>query len=208
MDDSNTRRTRSKAARQRKTVSVQPSAAVADATDPTAVSAKSADAPQKAWLPPTESELLAAELLGILNDFAARIPDLAEPHPATARSVRRHRTISKEFMRSAIFTSQESDEIQSAGTFNVDAARAAMQFADAFRVVAERLQSLTSAVNFTIELKMAEASDGALRVYGLAKVLARDASKAEIGGWAGVLKKHLGRKGRGSKVTPPPDPAP
>ncbi len=209
MGNPNTHRPRSKAERQRKVVTAQPSEVIGDSADSMVVSAESAEAPQKPPPPLTAFELLAQELLGVLNDFATRIPDLADPNPATARSVRRHRTISKEFMRTAIFTSQESDEIQSAGTFNVDAARAAMQFAEAFRVVAERLQYLTSAVNFTIELKMAEASDGALRVYGLAKVLARDPSKAEIGGWAGVLKKNLGRKGRGAKVrTPPPDPAP
>ena len=158
---------------------------------------------------PTASELLAEELLGILNDFAARIPGLVSPHASTALTVRRGRTVPKAFMRSAIFTVQESGSLQAIGTLSIDDAREALQFVEAFRVVAERLRILTTDLNFTIDWKTSLVADATLRVYAISKAMARDPNSGNLGGHNAFLKKHLGRKGRGSKVkTPPPDAAP
>jgi hypothetical protein len=153
-------------------------------------------------LPPTASELLATELLGVLNDFAARIPGLSSPHKSTAGRVRGQRTISKAFMRSAIFTTEQFDYLQATGTLGIDAARETLQFVDAFKPVLDKLKTLTQDLGFTIELKTADVADAALRIYGVARILSRDPAAAELGGHAAILKKHLGRKGGRKKKAP------
>jgi hypothetical protein len=157
---------------------------------------------------PNSSELLAAELLEVLNDFAARVPGLTSPHKTTSLSVRRHRTIPKAFMRSAIFTTEQFESLQSTGALGIAAARETLQFVDAFKVVLLKLKTLTQDLGFTIELKTSEVSDAALRIYGVARILSRDPAAAELGGYAATLKKHLGRKGgRKKKPATTPDPA-
>ena len=85
-----------------------------DAADVAGITASAfaVNPPARVPSPPNASELLAAEPLGVLNDFATRVPGLSSPHKSTAPSVRRHRTISKTFMRSAIFTTEEFETLQ------------------------------------------------------------------------------------------------
>lgn len=182
-----------------------PDDAADDAADVAGITASAAGAspePAPVYSPPNPSELLAAELIGVLNDFAARVPGLTGPHKSTAMSVRRHRTISKTFMRSAIFTTGEFENLQATGTLGIDAARESLQFVDAFKPVLTELKILTKQMGFTIELRTAEVSDAALRIYGIAKILARDPSTGDLAGHAAILKKRLGRKG-GRKKKPP-----
>ena len=96
--------------------------------------------------PPNPSELLAAELLGVLNDFAARIPGLSSPHKSTALRVRRQRTIPKPFMRSAIFTTEQFESLQATGTLGIAAARETLQFVDAFKPVLDKLKTLAHSI--------------------------------------------------------------
>src|SRR5258708_29378353 len=140
------------------------------------------ESPARVYSPPNPSELLAAELLGVLNDFAARIPGLSSPHKSTGPSVRRHRTIPKAFMRSAIFTTEQFESLQATGTLGINAAREPLQFVDAFKPVLDKLKTLTQDMGFTIELQTSEASDAALRIYGIAKILSRDPATGELGG--------------------------
>src|SRR5258708_33539815 len=59
-----------------------------DAADVAGITASASGAnpesPARVPSPPNASELLAAELLGVLNDFAARVPGLSSPHKSTA----------------------------------------------------------------------------------------------------------------------------
>ena len=175
----------------------------ADVADMTAsASGANPESPARVPSPPNASELLAAELLGVLNDFAARVPGLSSPHKSTAPSVRRHRTISKTFMRSAIFTTEEFETLQATGTLGVGAAREALQFVDAFKPVLDKLKTLTQDMGFTIELRTAEVSDASLRIYGVAKILSRDPATGDLGGHTAILKKNLGRKGGRKKKLP------
>jgi hypothetical protein len=167
-------------------------------------SGTSPESPARVYSPPNTSELLAAELLGVLNDFAARVPGLTSPHKSTAGRVRSQRTISKAFMRSAIFTTEQFESLQATNTLGIPAAREKLQFVDAFRPVLDKLKTLTQDMGFTIEVKTAEVADAALRIYGVAKILSRDPAAAELGGHAAILKEHLGRKG-GRKKKPPQD---
>ncbi len=170
-------------------------------------SGASPESPARVYSPPNPSELLAAELLGVLNDFAARIPGLSSPHKSTGPSVRRHRTIPKTFMRSAIFTTEQFESLQATGALGIAAARETLQFVDAFKPVLDKLKTLTQDMGFTIELKTSEVSDAALRIYGVARILSRDPASGDLGGHAAILKKHLGRKG-GRKKKPPQDGTP
>src|SRR5258708_26959332 len=63
-----------------------------------AASGAKPESPARVPSPPNASELLAAELLGVLNDLAAPIPGSSSPHNSTAPSVPPHRTIAKTFM--------------------------------------------------------------------------------------------------------------
>jgi hypothetical protein len=157
-------------------------------------------------LPLTPDELLAQELIGVLNDFASRFPGLVSPTPKQERRARRHRTVPRIFMQGAMTTVSESI-LKRTQNFSIDKMRDALHFVDAFAVVMDRVNYLQRAVKYTIDEKKSSLADASLQIYGVAKEMTRDPANAELVGWAKLLKGYLGRKGRGRKVrTPPPNP--
>lgn len=157
-------------------------------------------------LPLTPDELLAQELIAVLNDFASRFPGLVYPTKKQERRARRHRTVPKIFMQGAMTTVSQS-VLKRTKNFSIDEMRDALHFIDAFAAVMDRVNYLQGAVKYTIDAKKASLADASLQIYGVAKVMARDPENAELAGWAKLLKGYLGRKGRGRKLrTPPPAP--
>ncbi|HSY51111.1 MAG TPA: hypothetical protein VLC46_20060, partial [Thermoanaerobaculia bacterium] len=76
----------------------------------------------------TSAERAAANVKTSLDATAAAIPGLMRPHPATSRSIRGHRTVPRDFIRSMISVVDQSELLQSAGTFDTSEATAALQF--------------------------------------------------------------------------------
>jgi len=157
-------------------------------------------------LPLTPEELLAQELIALLDDFSSRFPGLVYPTEKEARRARRHRTVPKIFMQGAMSTVSETI-LKRTRNFNIDEMRDALHFVDAFAAVVDRVNYLQGAVKYTIDAKKSSVADAALQIYGVARVMSRDPERGDLVGYAKLLKGYLGRKGRGRKRrTPAPTP--
>src|SRR5260221_8165961 len=154
-------------------------------------------------LPLTPEELLAQELIAVLDDFSSRFPGLVYPTEKEARRARRHRTVPKIFMQGAMSTVSETI-LKRKKNFNIDDMRDALHFVDAFAAVVDRVNYLQGAVKYTIDAKKSSVADAALQIYGVARVLSRDPERGDLVGYAKLLKGYLGRKGRGRKQRTPP----
>jgi hypothetical protein len=144
----------------------------------------------------TKPERRAALVRKVLNQAAKRIPGLKAPHKPTARRLTGHRTVPKKFIQGIIFAVDASHQLRAISNFDVDEARAALEFQAAFRPVADQLALMLSSINYTIDSRMAPVAASALRTYTIAKALARDGGKnSDLTQGLRALKRDLGRKG-------------
>lgn len=142
----------------------------------------------------TASDRLARELSDALEALAARIPNLQSPGPKS-RSIRGHRTVPRQFLRSMIAVVDGSESLQAVRKFDPAEARDALQFEAAFVPLLRQLVALTASLSFTIDARIAAVVAKALQTYTIAKAIARDPSSADLTNPLRVLKRDLGRKG-------------
>jgi hypothetical protein len=154
----------------------------------------------------TQSERRAALVRKVLKEAAKRIPGLKAPHKPTARGLTGHRTVPKKFIQGIIFAVDTNQQLRAITRFDVDGARAALEFQAAFRPVADQLALMLSSINYTIDSRMAPVAASALRAYTIAKGMARDGGKnSDLTQGLRALKRDLGRKGprKKKKATTP-----
>jgi len=143
----------------------------------------------------TNAARAAANVKTSLDATAAAIPGLMRPHPATSRSIRGHRTVPRDFIRSMISVVDQSELLQSAGTFDTSEATAALQFEAAFRSVVDEVARLLASLTYTIDAKLAAVAAKALQTYAVAKGVARDPRNRKLTLPLRQLQRDLGRKG-------------
>lgn len=146
----------------------------------------------------TYYQQLAEQFSAELDDVAALVPDLESPHPLTANFVRSHVNVPFEFLRTAIFAVEQVPELRSVNKLDVDAARATLQFIDAFRPVYDKLMRLASSLKFTMSSRKAHLAADALQIYWIGRGLARDRRGANVVPIVAALKRDLGRRGPGN----------
>ncbi|SRR5258706_359422 len=147
----------------------------------------------------TRAERKAAIVKKVLDAAAARIPGLKAPHKETSRRMRGHRTVPRKFIRSMISAVDAVEELRVMDTFDVDDAKAALQFEVAFRPVVDQIAILLASLSYTIDLRISPIAKQALRTYVVAKGLARDETNRALTVRLRFLKRDLGRKGPGKK---------
>lgn len=157
----------------------------------------------------THYQQLATEFCKQLDIVAASVPRLELMHPSTAKSIRSLLNVPMEFLATAVAVVDQVPELQGINRLDVAAARDALQFIEAFRPVADRVDVLFKSVKSTIASFQSGLAGGALQTYAIAKGLARDKSSAHIGVHVANLKRDLGRRGRPKASTkaaklPPP----
>src|SRR4051794_5267038 len=108
----------------------------------------------------TLAERRAVVVRKILKEAAKRIPGLKAPHKPTARKLTGHRTVPKKFIQGIIFAADLSEQLRAISKFDVDEARAALEFQDAFRPVADQLALILASINYTIDSRMAPVAAG------------------------------------------------
>ena len=159
----------------------------------------------------THYQQIAENLAKALDDMLALIPTFVEAHPDTTAFVNRHQNVPLQFIATAVAAVQENPELQG-GTFDATEARDALQFIDAFRPMADRLTAAAKNLNFSIRSRKANAGNGALEVYAIAKRVALNPLSTTVASHVGNLKRDLGRRGGVRKKqapgTPNPVPAP
>ena len=141
----------------------------------------------------TPADRLASEILDAIEAIAGRIAVLQIPHSTTAPHVRGGRTVSNDAIISMIAAVEAEPRLQQLGTFDVDDARAMLQFNHAFDPVMDRLNLLTASLSFTMEAWKARVAFHLMRTYGIMKGIARDPGSAELGNHVENLRRDLGR---------------
>jgi hypothetical protein len=143
----------------------------------------------------TANEQLVKELEVLLKELMAKIPRLQLPHPKTAKLVKTHRSVPREFINTMIAIVGDSEQLASLGTFDASAGLEAMQFLDAFRPLRAQVASLLSAINYTMEVRKAEVAAQALQTYDIIKALNRD-KKHRLNAHVEHLRRDMHRSGR------------
>src|SRR4051812_6496963 len=158
----------------------------------------------------TQSERTATLVRKVLKEAAKRIPGLKAPHAPTARRLSGHRTVPKKFIEGIISAVDAIGELRATGKFDVNEARAALQFEAAYRPIANQLALMLSSLNYTIDSRVASVAADALQTYTVAKGLARDGRNRDLTTRLRRLKLDLGRKGprKKKKVTTPESTSP
>lgn len=142
----------------------------------------------------TSADLVAESVFELIEAIAARIPGLETPHMTTRPGVRSARTVSREAVLSMIAAVEDQRVLQALGTFDVNEARAMLQFNAALRPVLRRLQDLTDRLSFTMEAKKARVVVSLLQTYHVAKGLARTRDGAPLVHFLEVMRRDLSRK--------------
>jgi hypothetical protein len=149
----------------------------------------------------TNADRAAANVKKQLDATTSAIPGLMRPHPATSRSIRGHRTVPRDFIRSMIDVVDQMEVLQAAGTFDSDEAAAALQFEAAFRPVADDVARLLASLTYTIDAQLAAVAAKALQTYSIAKGFARGPKNRTLVTRLRQLQRDLGRKGPRKKKT-------
>jgi hypothetical protein len=143
----------------------------------------------------TNAERAAADVKKSLDATTAAIPGLMRPHPATSRSIRGHRTVPRDFIRSMINVVDRFELLQTTGSFDTQEAAAALEFGAAFRPVVDDVARLLANLTYTIDAKLAAVAAKALQTYAVAKGIARDPRNRTLTIPLRQLQRDLGRKG-------------
>src|ERR1051326_19458 len=161
----------------------------------------------------THYQQLAENFSKALDEIAAIIPKLEITHPATANLDRSHLNVPTEFLATAIAAVEQTPELQGTGKLDVTAARDTLQFIEAFRPVQDKVTAFANSLKFTMASRKATLAADALKVYSIAKGIARDPGAAAVASLVANLKRDLGRRGRpkgsvAAAAKPAPAPAP
>jgi|GEM_PF-121429 hypothetical protein len=159
----------------------------------------------------THYQQIALNLAKAVDDMLALIPSFVEAHPDTTAFVRTHQNVPLTFIATAVAAVEANPELQG-GTFDATEARDTLQFIDAFRPMADLLSAAAKNLTFSINSRKANAGNGALEVYAIAKRVARNPLSTTVASHVGNLKRDLGRrgprKGKPAPGTPTPVPVP
>jgi hypothetical protein len=120
--------------------------------------------------------------------------------------VNRFRSFSPESIRSTIAAIDANPELNSAGKFDVQGARATLQFLDAFRPVIDQLEEFLTNLKFTYGARKARSIADVLQTLQIAKGIGRDPSSAGVEAHTKMIQRDL-RKPRVKAVKPPKTPA-
>jgi hypothetical protein len=147
----------------------------------------------------TEMDRVAETISTAVKAVASIIPGLQIPHDLARRQVRAQRTVPREFIESMIAAAEQVESLRALGKFDIEDAREALRFIDAFRPVADQLQALVDALKFTFEWRKARAAAGALLTYGIGRELARDEHVTPLTAHNEFLKRDLRREQKSGK---------
>ena len=153
----------------------------------------------------TAYEVLAGNLRQAIDAIVAEIPNFQVPHPSTLPFVRSHQNIPIVFVWGAMSAVSASVHLEKTGVFDVDEAREAQQFIDAFQPLYEKGRLFMENLKFTIDSRRARVGMKALTLYAVAQRMARDPDKKELAGHVRLLRDYLGKTKR--RRTPPAEPA-
>lgn len=141
----------------------------------------------------THYEETAAKALALLKQFAALIPFLQAPHPATASFVHSKKGVPVDFITTVASSYDLTAELQ-IQKFDVAAAKDMLQHRSAFQPVLLQLNALQRDLQFTLDARLASVAADSLQLYDIAKGVARASDSADVMGRVLDMGKALRRK--------------
>jgi hypothetical protein len=144
----------------------------------------------------TYYQQLANDFMKSLDTIAAVIPKLEASHVSTTSFVRSHANIPTQFIATSIAVVEQTPVLQRLAKFDVDGARNALQFLDAFHAVCDKVMAFEKSLKYTLASTKAVVAKDSLRNYSILKTLAKDPGSADLGSHVANLKRDLGKRGR------------
>lgn len=143
----------------------------------------------------TRYQEIAGQFMSALDALTATLPKLEVEHGSTVNTVNGHLNIPNAFLGSSIAAVEQTPELQGLQTLDIAEGHDALQFIEAFRPVADKVNALARSLEFTMSFRKSALAVDALRVYDLAKSVARNPRNAAIVAHVKTMKRDLNRVG-------------
>ena len=150
----------------------------------------------------TRYQQLADEFTKSLDALVTALPSLEVSHQTTAPFVRTHQNTPDAFIETVISAVEQSPELKGVGTLDPTAARDTLQFIEAFRPLADKINAFGATLRFTVGSRRANLVARSQQMYGIAKNVARLSGGALVGQHVRNMKRDLGKRGRPFTKTP------
>jgi len=147
----------------------------------------------------TRYQQLANDVMQAIDAMMVEVPKLEAKERRSKAFIRTHIGISPEFVMRTAGAVEYTPELDRMEQMNVAAAHAARQLGDAFLPVVRRLAGVTDELQLLLDTKQALAAAEALKMYELAKALARRKHDPVLLTMVRAMKRELGPRGRPRK---------
>jgi hypothetical protein len=174
----------------------------------------SSTASETAAQPPADSSTaaVAAQLIGLLDQFESLVPSFQPHDAAEVHRVATAARFANELIQPTITAVSSFAPASDRKMFDIERGKAALQYRDALRPVAQRLSALLDGVEFTIDNQLAEAGAEALQAYAWAKSYAKGRTGAGLRPYLDemrrVVRKAINRRKPPASAPPPTQPSP
>jgi hypothetical protein len=164
--------------------------------------------------PPADvpSAAVASQLIGLLDQFESLVPGFQPHDAAEVRRVSTAARFAHELIQPTITAVSSFAPASDRKMFDIERGKAALQYRDALRPVAQRLSALLDGVEFTIDSQLAEAGAEALQAYAWAKSYAKGRNGAGLRPYLDemrrVVRKAINRRKPPASAPPPTPPSP
>ncbi len=149
---------------------------------------------------------LAAQLVQEVRAVRERIPQFTLPHQSQPRLSGRAATVPLAAVEAGFAACDTQEALQK--TIDIPAVQFDHQFTSIFAELREEVNTLASGLDHTIRYKRYRVGQAMLRVFNVARMLARAPENAHLRAHIAAMDKALNpRRSKGGKGTPEPPPA-
>lgn len=143
---------------------------------------------------PTHYQLLAAELMAVLDQMAAILPKLEEAETVTAKSARANLNVSDAFCAIAINAVEQVPELDASKKLDAEKGRNRLQFLEAFRPMSDKVTAFGLRLSHALMVIKSQLATDSLQIYRIAKGHASDGRSPAMAAHVAALKRALGRR--------------
>ena len=149
---------------------------------------------------------LAAQLVQEIRHVRERIPQFTLPHQSQPRLSGRAAAVPLAAVEAGFAACDIQEALQK--TIDIPAVQFDHQFSSIFAELREEVNTLASGLDHTIRYKRYRVGQAMLRVFNIARMLARAPENAHLRAHIAAMDKALNpRRSKGGKGTPEPPPA-
>jgi len=179
---------------------------------PRTIIMNSSETAQQTAEPTTASPtaVVAAQLIGLLDQFESLVPGFQPHDAAEVHRVATAARFANELIQPTITAVSSFAPASERKMFDIERGKAALQYRDALRPVAQRLSALLDGVEFTIDSQLAESGAEALQAYAWAKSYAKGRTGAGLRPYLDemrrVVRKAINRRKQPASTPTQPTP--